>query len=185
MDALTDAHLWADRFDGSLEDVFDLQDKVASSVAGVIEPALQAAEVERARRKLPQNLDAYDWYLRALSALYSYTAEGKGRALELLRRSIAIDPNYAAALAETAFCFARRRQMGLITEGDPEIAEGVGLARAAIAAGREDATVLANASFSLWLLTRDTDNAARSIDRAVTLNPNSAIACGYSGIVHA
>jgi len=148
IDALTGTHLWADRFDGSLEDVFELQNKVASSVAGVIEPALQAAEVERARRKPPQSLDAYDLYLRALSEQHSFTTEGTTRALGLLRQAIAIDAGYPAALAEAAFCFARRRNLGFITEEDPEIAEGVRLAQAAMAVGRDDATALATASHS-------------------------------------
>ncbi len=93
VDATNGAHLWADRFDGSLGDVFDLQDRVASSVAGVIEPALQAAEMERARRKRPGSLDAYDLYLRALAELRSPTAEGTDRALALLREAIGIDPS--------------------------------------------------------------------------------------------
>ncbi len=187
IEAETDAHLWADRFDGSLEDVFELQDEIAARVAGVIEPTLRAAEVERARRKRPDNLDAYDLYLRALPELRAFTAEGSTTALALLRRAIAIDPGYAAALAEAAFCFARRRnyQWTADEQAEAETAEGVRLARAAIAAARDDATVLATAGFALWMLNRDTEAAIRLLERPVVLNPNLATAQGYSGYIRA
>jgi TolB-like protein len=185
IDALNGTHLWADRFDGSLEDVFELQDHVAGIVAGVIEPALEAAEVERARRKAPDSFDAYDLYLRALSELHRFTTEGTTKALEFLRQAISRGATYPPTLAEAAFCYARRRNLGWITDEHPDIAEGIRLARAALSVARDDATALATAAFSLWLLTRDTEAAARSIERAVTLNPNSAVACGYSGVVQA
>jgi adenylate cyclase len=91
IDALTGTHLWADRFDGSLEDVFDLQDKVASSVVGVIEPTLRQAEIERARRSRPDSLDAYDLYLRALARFYRYAKEDFDEAIALLQQALAID----------------------------------------------------------------------------------------------
>jgi adenylate cyclase len=185
IDAPSGTHLWADRIDGSLEDVFELQDKVASSVAGVIEPALQAAEIERARRKRPESLDAYDLYLRALAELGRPTVEGSARALALLREAIGIDPSYPVAMAEAALCFARRRLYQWMTDEEAETAEGTNLARAAIAAARDDAMVLAIASFALWNLNADAETAARTLDRAVELNPNLAIAWGYSGLVHA
>jgi TolB-like protein/class 3 adenylate cyclase len=185
IDATNGAHIWADRFDGAFDDIFELQDEVASSVAGVIEPALQAAEIERARRKRPDSLDAYDLYLRALAELRRPTAEASIRALTLLRQAIAIDPGYAAAMAEAAFCFQRRQIYQWATDEEAEVTEGTNLARAAIATARDDARVLTTASFALWNLNADAEAAVRTLDRAVEINPNLAIAWGYSGLVRA
>src|SRR5262249_7866332 len=99
IEAATGAHLWADRFDGTLEDVFDLQDQVAISVAGVIEPTLRQAEIERARRKRPDSLDAYDLYLRALPFAYASMPDDANKALELLDQAIRLEPDFAAAHA--------------------------------------------------------------------------------------
>jgi adenylate cyclase len=88
-------HLWANRFDGSLEDVFDLQDEVATSVAGIIEPTLRQAEIERARRKRPDNLDAYDLYLRALPFAYTSMPEEADKALGFLEQAIKLEPDLA------------------------------------------------------------------------------------------
>jgi adenylate cyclase len=107
IDAITGTHLWADRFDGSLEDVFELQDKVAISIAGVIEPALQAAETARSAGRPTNDLAAYDLYLRALAAYYPITKEGLVEALGLLERAIAIDPRYGPALSLAAMCHRR------------------------------------------------------------------------------
>jgi adenylate cyclase len=95
IDALTGTHLWADRFDGSLEDVFELQDQVAISVAGVIEPTLRQTEIERARRKRPDSLDAYDFYLRALPYAFAAMPEDADKALPLLDKAIELEPDYA------------------------------------------------------------------------------------------
>ena len=181
IEAQTGTHLWADRFDGDLADVFELQDQVAAGVARVIEPALQAAEVDRARRKRPENLDAYDLYLRALPELRAMTAESSARALASLRQAIDIEPGYAAALAQAAFCYLWRFTNQWMADEDAETVEGVRLARAAVAADREDPTVLAIAGRALLLLNGDADTAGTLLDRAVARNPNSAIACGYSG----
>jgi adenylate cyclase len=183
IEAQTGTHLWADRFDSDLANVFDLQDQVAASVAGVIEPAVQAAEVERARRKRPGSLDAYDLYLRALPELRAMTADGSAHALNLLRQALDLDPGYAGALAAAAFCYVWRFTNHWMIDEDVEVAEGVRLARASVAADREDPTVLANAGYALLLLNGDTDTAGTLLDRAVALNPNSAIASGYSGVV--
>src|SRR6516162_7099617 len=104
IDAVADAHLWADRFDGSLEDVFDLQDQVAISVAGVIEPTLQAAEIRRSSHRPTHDLTAYDLYLRALALTFSWEKDAIIPALDLLERAIERDPGYGAALAQAARC---------------------------------------------------------------------------------
>jgi adenylate cyclase len=99
IDTASGAHIWADRFDGALDDIFDLQDQVASSVAGAIEPKLRQSEIERARRKPTDSLDAWDLYLRALALRYQYTEESSGEAISLLERALAIDPSCAPAAA--------------------------------------------------------------------------------------
>src|SRR5437764_14757830 len=107
IDVLTGAHLWADRFDGLIEDVFELQDKIALSVAGVIEPALQAAEMRRSAARPTSDLSAYDLYLRALSIFFPLTKERVLEALELLEQAIAIDRHYGRALCWAAMCQRR------------------------------------------------------------------------------
>jgi adenylate cyclase len=134
IDALSGAHLWAHRFDGELGDVFELQDRVAASVAGVIEPTLRAAEVERARHERPGSLDAYDLYLRAVPELDAMTAESTTRALTLLRRALGLDPGYAAALALAAICYMWRFLRHWMADEEAESAEAVRLARASVAA---------------------------------------------------
>ena len=104
IDATTGNHIWADRFDGALDDVFELQDEIASSVIGAIEPRLRQSEIERASRKPTASLDAYDLYLRALAQLYRYTEEGLAGALTLLRQALAMDPLYAPAAALVGWC---------------------------------------------------------------------------------
>ncbi len=116
IDAQSGAHLWADRFDGSLEDVFDLQDKVAISVAGVIEPTLRQSEIERARRKRPDSLDAYDLYLRALPYAFTAMPEDADKALALLGKAIELEPDFAAAHAIIAWCHEQRYLRGGMQE---------------------------------------------------------------------
>jgi TolB-like protein len=183
IDALSGAHLWANRFDGDLGDVFELQDRVAASVAGVIEPALQAAEIAHARHERPGSLDAYDLYLRALPETGAMTAERNTRALTLLHQALDLDPGYAAALAQAAICYMWRFLRHWMADEEAESAAAVRLARASVAADREDPTVLAKAGCVLLLVNGDVTAAGPLLDRAVALNPNSAIACGYSGIV--
>jgi adenylate cyclase len=116
IDALSGAHLWADRFDGELEDVFALQDKVAISVAGVIEPTLRQAEIERARRKRPDSLDAYDLYLRALPDAVAAMPEDADKALALLNKTIELEPDFAAAHALIAWCHEQQYLRGGMQE---------------------------------------------------------------------
>ena len=111
IDTTTGAHIWGDRFDGALDDIFELQDQVASSVAGVIEPKLRQSEIERASRKPTANLTAYDLYLRALAQSYRFTEEGFAEAILLARRALTIDPSYAPAAAAIATSPASRNSV--------------------------------------------------------------------------
>jgi TolB-like protein len=138
IDATNGAHLWADRFDGSLEDVFDLQDKVASSVAGVIEPTLQAAEMRRSAARPTTDLSAYDLYLRALAAFYQLTREGTFEALGLLEQAIAIDRHYAPALSWAANCHRYLVINGWVEEAETSHRKACDLARKALEVGEND-----------------------------------------------
>ena len=183
IDALSETHLWADHFDGSLEDVFDLQDKVASSVAGVIEPALQVAEIRRSAEHPTNDLTAFDLYLRALPHLDTFEKSGFVRALDLLGQAIERDPHYGPALALAALCHEGLEVSGW-TE-DPEAARNtsIGLARRALRSGPEDPNVLALAAFVLGYFGEDIDVAIRLIDRGLTLNPSFARGWHWSGIL--
>ena len=115
VDATTGAHVWADRFDGALEDIFDLQDQVTASVVGTIEPKLRQAEIDRANRKPTENLDAYDFYLRGLAGVHQYTKEGNNAAISIYR-AIELDPNFAAAFGLAARCYVQRNSSGWATD---------------------------------------------------------------------
>jgi len=183
IEAETGAHLWADRFDGSLEDVFDLQDKVAIDVAGVIEPALQAAEVRRAAARPTSDLTAYDLYLRALATFYPITRERLREAWELLQQAIAVDRHCGPALSLAAMC-----QMRLFRENwteEPETARrtGIDLARQALQVVRDDPSILANAAFVLANFGEDIDAMMALVDRALTLNPSFSRGWFLSGVL--
>jgi len=183
IEAETGAHLWADRFDGSLEDVFDLQDKVAIDVAGVIEPALQAAEVRRAAARPTSDLTAYDLYLRALATFYPITRERLLEAWELLQQAIAVDRHCGPALSLAAMC-----QMRLFRENwteEPETARrtGIDLARQALQVVRDDPSILANAAFVLANFGEDIDAMMALVDRALTLNPSFSRGWFLSGVL--
>jgi TolB-like protein/class 3 adenylate cyclase len=132
IDTATGAHIWADRFDGALDDIFELQDQVASSVAGAIEPRLRLSEIERATRKPTDSLDAYDLYLRALAQFYRFTEESLGEAVRLARQALAIDPSYASAAAMVGWCRTAQRVQGWEALSGDDLAEGVRLTRRAL-----------------------------------------------------
>src|SRR6267142_2662655 len=183
IDATTGTHLWADRFDGSLEDIFELQDKVAISVAGVIEPTLRESEIERARRKRPDSLDAYDLYLRALPDAFAAMPEDADKALALLGKAIELEPDFAAAHAIIALCHEQRYLRGGMQE-ETRVA-ALRHARHAIAAGGDDAAALATAGFVIAVVGRDYETALTALDRSFALSGSSALALGYSSIVRA
>jgi len=170
----TGAHLWADRFDGPLEGVFELQDRVAISVAGVIEPTLQAAEIRRSAARPTRDLTAYDLYLRALSQCYSSEKEAIVTALDLLLRVIERDPRYGPALALAARCHQDLHVNGWTQDPAASRREGVHLCRQALPVARDDADVLTNVAQVLAYFGEDIDASIALIDRALALNPSSA-----------
>jgi adenylate cyclase len=185
VDAASGAHLWADRFDGSLEDVFDLQDKVAITVAGIIEPTLQANEVRRSSERARQDLTAYDLYLRALADFPWPGKEQLSEARELFDRAIARDPRYGRALAWAAVCNFRICLDGWAEDPTASLHKALALVEQALALTDEDAGVLANAAHVLGLSGEDLTMAIALADRAVALNPSHARAWYISGMVRA
>ncbi len=181
VDAITAAHLWGDRFDGALDDVFDLQARVAESVAGAIEPRLQRAEIERVRHKATQDLGAYDCYLRGLASMHEGSGEAIRAAHGLFIRATELDPTYGAAYGLAAFCVGGMRASGLLPASAPESAEGVRLAWLAAQTGRDDPIALCYGALALSVVGMNPQAAMPVIDRACMLNPSSAMAWYVSG----
>jgi TolB-like protein len=180
IDAVSGTHLWADRFDGSLEDIFELQDRVALSVAGVIEPALQAAEMRRSAARPTIDLIAYDLYLRALASFFPITKERIFAALGLLEQAIAIDRHYGPALSWAATCHVRLVREGWAEEPERSRRKASDLARQALQVAENDPGILAN---SALVLARCEDIGAMIglVDRALALNPSFARGWQVSG----
>jgi adenylate cyclase len=170
---MTGAHLWADHFDGSLEDVFELQDKVASSVAGVIEPALQVAETARSAGRPTADLAAYDLYLRAY-AMFLSSSRQIPEALRLLEQAIARDPCYGPALVWAAICRLRLVEEGRSEDRDADALKAVDFARRALEVAGDDPAILANSAFVLAYFGEDIGAVTALVDRALVLNPNFA-----------
>lgn len=175
--------VWADRYDGALGDIFTLQDEITISVIGAIEPTLRKAEVERARRKRPDNLDAYDLLLRALPFAATGMPESTDKALPLLEAAIRLEADYALAHALIAWCHEQRYLRGGLHAETREAA--LKHARLAITSGSDDAMALAMGAFVVAVVERDFVNALDAVDRALVLSPSSALAFGFSSMIRA
>jgi TolB-like protein/Tfp pilus assembly protein PilF len=184
IDADTGATLWAERFDGALADVFALQDRMSEAVVGAIAPRLEAAEIERARRKPPENLDAWDLCLRAWPLILTMARADQDAALGHLRQAIALDPRYALALGMAAWCYSLRLP-NLWGTPAQNVREGLPLARRAIACGQDDAEALAMGGYALAYLGREYAAGLTALDRALALNTNSARGNTFAGWVRA
>jgi adenylate cyclase len=171
IEASTGAHLWAEKFDGALEDVFELQDAVTERVVGAIEPSIKQAEINRARTKPTSNLDAYDYYLQAFQQATLYTREGSDAALDYIRRAIALDPGYALAKAFLSVTYRLRWIQGWGAPGDPE--KGLAAAREAIVLGSDDPSVLQWAGHTLGFW-GDYDRSIALLEKAARLNVNGS-----------
>jgi adenylate cyclase len=183
INASTASHVWADRFDSNFDDIFDLQDRMTESVAGAIEPTLRKLEIERATNKPTENLDAYDLYLRASHHADLMTRADLIEALRLLRKAIAIDPRFALAKALIGLCILRQRSLTYLAYDAPEVAEAVGFARSALTDANDDPTTLCFAGQSVAMLVPDVVAGRLALDRALSLNPNSALALRISGLI--
>ena len=180
IDAIDDRHVWADRFDGTLEDIFDLQDRVTEHVAGALQPSIRLAEIERARRKPPQELGAYDYTMRAMPLVWALEKEACEKAVELLEQALAIDSSYPLALALAAWCHAQPLVYNWTTERDAARAAALRRAERAAELGGEEPLVLAVLG-AVHTLTRSHGTARILLERAVSLDPNAAWAWSRLG----
>ncbi|MGY3589756.1 TolB-like protein/class 3 adenylate cyclase/tetratricopeptide (TPR) repeat protein [Bradyrhizobium sp. USDA 4341] len=185
IDAASGAHLWADKFDGSLEDVFDLQDRITMSVVAAIAPKVDQAEIERSKRKLTEKLDAYDYYLRGLAVVEGATKDENEEALRLFYKAIEIDANFALAHAMLARCFTLRKANGWMADVAMESAETAKQARRAVELGRDDAAVLSRAGYALARVVFEPEEGADLIERALALNPHLSSAWQFGGLLKA
>ncbi len=184
VDTATGVHLWADRFDGGLGDIFDLQDQVTESVVGAIAPAVELAEIERAKRKPTESLDAYALYLRGLATLYQFGGrQANAEALRLFNRATELDPDFAVAYGRAAHCYVGAKTNGWFSDKANEIAEVKRLAQRAVELGKDDAIALTPSGWALAFVVRDLEAGAALIDRALVLNSNLAEAWFYGGWV--
>jgi adenylate cyclase len=182
IDATTGAHLWADRFDGGLGDVFDLQDQVTERVVGALAPAVETAEIERAKYKPTESLDAYAIYLRGLAKFYRYGDQmATTEALRLFNGAIELDPDFALAYSHAGHCYAHTKTNGWFSGTANEIAETSRLAQRALELGKDDADVLCGSGWALAFVVRDLAVGAGLLDRALMLNSNLAEAWRCSG----
>jgi adenylate cyclase len=181
IDAASGAHLWADRYDGALEDVFDLQDQVASSVAGAIDPSVTRAEIERVNRKPPSSLDAYDYFLRGQAAHWQYTREGNAQAITLYEHAIKLDPQFALARASLGLVLNNRKGYGWSNDPAADASRSVECARSALALDRSDPLVLAQSANALMHSGAEVEFADSLLEEAIRLDPNNVFAWVQGG----
>ena len=174
IDAVTGRHLWADHFDGALKDIFSVQEQVTARVVGAIVPKLERVEIERAKRKPTESLDAYDYYLRGRASFHEWTQQRNNDALSFFRRAVEIDPDFATAYGMAALCYEQRMMNGWMTDRRQEVAEAALLADRAVDLGKDDAIALSSAGIVRLRVIGDIDAAAAFIDQAIALNPNLA-----------
>jgi tetratricopeptide (TPR) repeat protein len=175
--------VWADRFDGSIASVFDLQDRITECVTGAIEPSVRRVEIERAKRKRPDDLSAYDLYLRAIARMYEVTPAGRAAALELIEQALALEPDYAEGHGIAAWCyFARSLWEGALPKRYLDAA--LHHARKVQALQSEDASTLAHAAIALAMTTRDFPAALEMIAHALAVNPSSVHAHGHGAVIN-
>ena len=182
IDADNGAHVWADRYDGALDDVFEFQDRITETIVGIIEPNVRRAEIERARRKRPDSLDAYDLYLQAAPHFASAMPEDAENAMPLLEQALKIDPHYAPA---HALWPSRWRPASRAAASNPDAAASERHARAAVAYGADDSTALAVASLPLSMVAHDFEAASSAVKRALDINPSCAVALFFGAQAHA
>ena len=178
VEAESGAHLWADKYDGAFEDVFDLQDRITESVVGVVEPSVRRSKIERSRRKRPESLDAYDLFLQSLPHMQARMPHGGRIAIPLLEKALELDPDYAAAHAHLAWCHEWCFTRGGFDEADKRAA--LIHAQATIASDTDDAAALAVAGWVTIVLRGGHDMALNAIERALSLNPSCAMAHYYA-----
>ena len=174
VEAATGVHLWADRFEGKLEDIFDLQDRVTASVVGAIAPRIGQAEIDRAKRKPTESLDGYDYFLHGMANVHRWTKEANDQALQDFRSALERDPEFAAAYGLAARCYSQRKSCGWMVDREQETAEAERLAWMAVEFGKDDAVALCTAGIVVGYVVGNLDEGSALIDQALALNPNLA-----------
>jgi adenylate cyclase len=183
IDATTGAQFWGERYEGLVDDIFDFQDEITVSVVGAIQPSIRAAEVERARRKRPDSLDAYDFVMRSLPLVWSYDAAANETATELLEKALSLDPGYPLALALSAWCSAQRVFYIWSKDVENDKCHMHEKARRAADLAPDDPTVLTMLGIALTI-SREFQAAQMVIEKALALDPNSAWAWNRSAFLH-
>jgi adenylate cyclase len=184
IDATTGAHIWAERFERDLTDIFALQDEVTVAVISAIQPKLLETEVGLAARRRPENLTAYDFYLRALQGSYSSTREGHAEAIRLAHRALELDPRFGVAAALAGACHTLNVALGYASDPQFERKEAVRLLHLALSVDDGDPDTLARACTISAFMVGDSESAIEMADRAVALNPNSCAAWRHRGWVY-
>jgi TolB-like protein len=182
VEATTGAHLWAEKFDGKLEEIYAFQDHITEAVACLVEPRILRAEIERARAKRPENLDAYDLFLRALPNFYGVSPDGYVSAIDNLERAIALEPDSPLLLAYAAWAYEKRDTIGLPLLRPTDRQRCVDLARAALRVGGGDPVVQAICGYLLLALAAQKAEGLATVRRAVKANPNSVVVLNYGGL---
>lgn len=185
IDASTGNHLWANNFDGTLDDIFDLQDKVTSSVVGALIPTMRHAEIERAKHRPTENADAHITHMRGIASLYLWTKAGIDDALRLAYEAIKLDPDYSMAYGLAATCYVVRKSAGWTADRVKEMTEVENLTRRAAEAGRDDAWALGSCGFATASILGDLETAVSLMDRALAVNANLALIWAQSAYVRA
>ncbi len=181
VDTSVGTQIWASRFDGTMSDVFALQDEATAGVVGAVEPRLRQAEVERSRRKPTHSLDAYDHLLRAYAHCHPFTRRGVSLALDHLNKALVLDPRYFAAAGYAAWCYVRRGLRDWMDDIHKEVAEGCRLARIVAEGECDDPLALAYGAHALAYLGLDSESGLSLIERALQINPNSFMVCNIDG----
>jgi len=184
IDAASGSHLWADRYDGNLDDIFDLQDQITESVVSAVEPKLRATEIARVALKRPESLDAYDLFLRALPHMAEFSCDAIDRAETFLKKAIALDPAYAQALGYASLCRALRPMFGWSASARDDFRQASELAQRAIRADPDDPIALRSVGLSTVLVSKDYDAGVRLLDRSLAIDPNAAQAWGNRGLIN-
>jgi adenylate cyclase len=185
VDAISGTHLWADRFEGTLNDVFDLQDNVTTSVVGAVFPTIRHAEMERAKHRPTSSPDAHLTYMSGMSCLYRWTKPSLDEALKLFYEAMAIDPDYSLPYGAAASCYVTQRSMGWVTDFTPLIPKVSALIARGAEIGREDAFTLGSSGFAAASILRDLDRGANLLDRALVVSVNYAMVWTQSAFVRA
>ena len=183
IDAATSGHIWADRFDGPIEELFEIQDRITEAVVGVLEPTIQQAEIERARRKRPEHMGAYDFYLRSLALTDTFTRESVDAMLHACLRAIALDPSFAPAHALASRAYIQRLTQGWTVDGAREAAEVLDIVGRGLAADRRDPLMLATAGHCFAWFAHDLAKGIAYIDESIAITPNFVPALLPSGVV--